>query len=345
MTQPSGPRPPRLLELPDGAVIWAGRKDDDVPPVAAARQAALGEAEDEYRRLLYVAMTRAADRLIICGADGERARPKGCWYDLVIEPLRPSLIEDDDNGEKVWRFRREPPAALKVSTAAAPTAAPSREFPPWLRQPPALEAQRSVLISPSEAFGEENGQAFAHSRASPAERRKALARGRVVHRLMQSLPDIPQAARKAAIEHYLKNAAADFAPAEQAEMAQHVLTILNDLIFADLFAPGSRAEVPIVGRLVRERAPVLNVAGQVDRLAVTRDSVLIADYKTDRTPPRGLAEVPDRYTGQLALYRAILGRVYPGKTIRAALIFAEGPTVIEVPGAVLDASLAKAMAR
>ena len=112
MTQPSGPRPPRLLELADGAVVWAGRKDDDVPPVAAARAAALSEAEDEYRRLLYVAMTRAADRLIVCGADGERQRPKGCWYDLVVEPLRPFLIEeDDDSGEKVWRFRKEPPVA------------------------------------------------------------------------------------------------------------------------------------------------------------------------------------------------------------------------------------------
>jgi ATP-dependent helicase/nuclease subunit A len=83
----------------------------------------------------------------------------------------------------------------------------------------------------------------------------------------------------------------------------------------------------------------------VDRLAVTRDSVLIADYKTDRTPPGGLAEVPERYTGQLALYRSVLGRVYPGKTIRAALIFTEGPTVIELPRAILDASLAEALAR
>src|SRR5262249_12834877 len=200
-----GRRPPRLLELPDGAVIWAGRKDDDVPPVAAARQAALSEAEDEYRRLLYVAMTRAADRLIICGADGERARPKGCWYDLVIEPLRPFLIEDTDNGEKVWRFRREPPAAAANASPAVMPAAPARssEHPSWLRQPPAQEAQPAVLISPSEAFEEDFGGAHAGSRASPAARRKALARGRIVHRLMQSLPDIPQAGRKAAIEHYL----------------------------------------------------------------------------------------------------------------------------------------------
>jgi ATP-dependent helicase/nuclease subunit A len=346
MTQPSGPRPPRLLALADGAVVWAGRKDDDVPPVAAARAAALAEAEDEYRRLLYVAMTRAADRLVVCGADGERQRPKGCWYDLVIEPLRPFLIEDD-GGEKIWRFRKEPPAAAAVASPASLPAAAARstELPQWLRQPPSPRVPRAVLISPSDAFEEEGGHPLAHSRASPAERRKALARGRIVHRLMQSLPDIPEPTRRAAIEHYLKNAAADFAPAEQAELARHVLTILNDLVFADLFAPGSRAEVPVVGRLAREGAPALTVAGQVDRLAVTRDSVLIADYKTDRTLPSDPAAVPDRYAGQLALYRAVLGRVYPGKTIRTALIFTEGPTVIELPGAALDAALAKALAR
>ena len=83
----------------------------------------------------------------------------------------------------------------------------------------------------------------------------------------------------------------------------------------------------------------------MDRLAVTRDSVLIADYKTDRAPPGRLAEVPDRYAGQLALYRAILGGVYPGKTIRAALIFTEVPLVIELPHTVLDAALARALAR
>jgi ATP-dependent helicase/nuclease subunit A len=340
MTQPSGPRPPRLLELPDGAVIWAGRKDDDVPPVAAARQAALAEAEDEYRRLLYVAMTRAADRLIVCGADGERQRPKGCWYDLVAEPLRPFLIEEADNGETVWRFRREPPAIAETSApAAAEAKAQPPELPQWLRQPPSPQTQRSIVVSPSAAFEEEDGQSFAVGAASPAERRRALARGRIVHRLMQSLPDIPQAGRKAAIEHYLRSAAADFAPAERAEVAQRVLTILNDLIFADLFTPGSRAEVPIVGRILRTGAPAVGVAGQVDRLAVTRDSVLIADYKTDRSAPRRLAEVPERYIRQLALYRTVLGRIYPGRTIRAALIFTEGPAVIEVPASVLEASL------
>jgi ATP-dependent helicase/nuclease subunit A len=342
MTPPAGPRPPRLLDLPGGAVIWAGRKDDDIEPVAAARQAALVEAENEYRRLLYVAMTRAADRLIVCGADGERKRPSGCWYNLICEPLQPFLIEEDEDGEKVWRYHKPAPG---VVVGPAPPAAMSeniepRELPQWLRQPAPLEAPRPVPLSPSLAFAEEIEREFARG-TSAAARRKALARGRILHRLMQSVPDIPPEGRKAAIERYLKSAAADFLPAEQAEIAQQVLTVLNDLIFAEAFTPASRAEVPIVGRIVRAGTAPILVSGQVDRLAVTREWVLVADYKTDRDAPRELAEVAAAYVGQLALYRAVLMRIYPDKTIRAALIFTEGPRLVEVSGAAMDAALTK----
>src|SRR5215475_10404448 len=96
-TPPAGPpqRPPRLLALAPATshspncFAWAGVKATDTAPVSAARERARHEAEDEYRRLLYVAMTRAIDRLVICGADGERARPEGCWWNLVFDALRP----------------------------------------------------------------------------------------------------------------------------------------------------------------------------------------------------------------------------------------------------------------
>ena len=348
MTPPGGPRPPRLLELAGGAMIWAGRKDDDVPPVAAARAAALSEAEDEYRRLLYVAMTRAADRLIVCGADGERARPKGCWYDLVYGPLQPLLVEEDDGGEKVLRYRKPMPASAgerappTADAAKADETKPDRgALPSWLRQPAPCEAPPSVPLSPSAAFDEENGRS-APIAGTAAERRKALARGRIVHRLLQSLPDIPAAGRKAAIARYLESAAADFLAAERSEIAQQILAILNDLIFAEVFAANSRAEVPIVGRIARAGRPAIAVSGVVDRLAVTRDGVLIVNYKTNRTVPRSLTEVPG-YVGQLALYRAVIARIYPEKTTRAALVFTEGPHVIEVPGPAMDAALAEIM--
>jgi len=343
MTPPAGPRPPRLLELADGAVVWAGRKDDDAPAVAIARQAALAEAENEYRRLLYVAMTRAADLLIICGADGERQRPPGCWYNLVREPLQPFLVAEGDGEDKVFRYRKPGGAATAVRAATMLGVAKTEhsEIPQWLRQPAPPRVPRLQSLSPSSAFDQEIGRAFAHVAGSAIERRKALARGRIVHRLMQSLPDIPPPARKDAITRYLQRAATDFSAAEQMEIARQVLAILEDQSFAEAFAAGSRAEVPIVGRIASAGCATVAVSGQVDRLAVTRNAVLIADYKTDAAAPRALAEVPTAYVAQLALYRAVLARIYPEQTIRAALVFTACPAVVEIPGAAMDKAIAE----
>jgi len=338
MAPPAGPRPPRLLELAGGPVIWAGRSADDVASMAAARNAARSEAENEYRRLLYVAMTRAADRLIVAGAEGARARPKRCWYDLVREPLETLLVKEDDDGETVFRYRKVPSTAARA--AAASEEKVIRPAPPaWLRQSAPAAAPLAAPLSPSSAF-DEDISLIAPSAGSAADRQKAFARGRLVHRLMQSLPDIPAERRQNAAERYLANADADFAADERAAMAKQVLTILDDKTFAEIFAPGSRAEVPIVGRVARAGRGPIPVAGQVDRLAVTGDTVLIADYKTDRIVPDRLDAVAP-YVTQLALYRAVLARVFPGKTVRAALLFTDGPKLMEVPAASMDAALTK----
>src|SRR6266540_1736585 len=124
-TPPAGPpqRQPRLLPLAPATshspncFVWAGVKATDTAPVSAARERARREADDEYRRLLYVAMTRAIGRLVICGADGERARPEGCWWNLVFEALKPPVsVEEaaDDGDGKVWRYRKTPPSAGKT---------------------------------------------------------------------------------------------------------------------------------------------------------------------------------------------------------------------------------------
>jgi ATP-dependent helicase/nuclease subunit A len=172
------------------------------------------------------------------------------------------------------------------------------------------------------------------------DRQKALQRGQIVHRLMQSLPDIAPAARKSALEHYLGNAARDLSPDERAEIARHVLALLEDDKFADVFAAGSRPEVPIVGRISRPNCQPILVAGQVDRLIAAEAAVLVVDYKTDSLVPDRLDDVPPAYTAQLALYRAVLMRVYPGKSVRAALIFTAGPLLLEIPATTLDAALA-----
>src|SRR5262249_36634021 len=89
---PAGPphRQPRLLVMPGppDRLVWAAAKATDTEPIASARERMRAEAENEYRRLLYVALTRASERLVVCGYDGERKRPEGCWYDLVLDALK-----------------------------------------------------------------------------------------------------------------------------------------------------------------------------------------------------------------------------------------------------------------
>jgi len=345
-TPPAGPpqRQPRLLALAGptshspNCFVWAGPKATDTAPVAAARERARREAEDEYRRLLYVAMTRAIDRLVICGADGERARPDGCWWNLVFEALKPPVsVEEaaDDGDGKVWRYRKTPPSAGKTSRATAP-ATPTDERPSWLDRDAGAEPPLVRPLSPALAYDEATAVRTVAS-GGRGERDKALKRGVLVHRLLQSLPDIVSADRAEAARRYLARAGTEFSAEERETMVEQIRLLLDDARFAQLFLPGSRAEVPIVGRL---KGGTLAVAGQVDRLAVTGDSVLIADYKTNRPAPRRLADVPEAYVAQLALYRAVLAELYPDKRIRAALVWTDVPDLMEISQASLDAALA-----
>jgi ATP-dependent helicase/nuclease subunit A len=122
-------------------------------------------------------------------------------------------------------------------------------------------------------------------------------------------------------------------------MLEQVRAVLDDVRFSELFSAGSRAEVSIVGRLaVGSRA--VPISGQVDRLAVTADAVLIADYKTNKPAPRRIEDVPPAYVTQLALYRAVLGKLYPDKTIRTVLIWTDVPDLMEISAASLDRALA-----
>jgi len=156
---------------------------------------------------------------------------------------------------------------------------------------------------------------------------------------MQSLPDIPTDRRLKAAQNYLARAGAELATEERDQIAGQAMLILEDPRFYELFGPQSRAEVPIVG-FVKIGVQTVRVSGQIDRLAVTQSSVLISDFKTNRPAPRRIEDVPASYRRQLALYRAVLAKLYPEKSMRAALIWTEVPEIMQISGEALDAALA-----
>lgn len=340
-TPPAGHHPPRLMELPLGpanGLVWAVAKIKDTPPLAQAREANVKAVTDEYRRLLYVAMTRAKRKLVVCGAasrakkDGTPTIPDGCWYELIKDALVGHGLAVEaaaaDGDGRVWRYRQLPEELIPARDEAPRPKA----TPPWLHRRVHKDPPRATIIAPSAS------EEFADA-AATFGRPEALLRGRLVHRLMQSLPGIAKEHREQAALDFLARAKSDFDNSHLRELAAQALTILDDPRFAALFAEGSRAEVPIVGKLACEKGPPLLVSGQVDRLTVARDAVLIADYKTNRPAPRTLDDLLARHGGyvrQLALYRAVLARIYPDRPVRAALVWTDVPDLMEIPAPLLD---------
>jgi len=350
-SSPSDTQRLKLIHLPrsdaaphaPGVVVWAGKKADDPAAVAAARAAMVGETEDEYRRLLYVAMTRAADRLIVggCMPGNMNTVRKFAWYDLIVKGLGNSglheqTIETPDGPVK--RYSRLEDVAAPAGAAAAPATASPIELPSWLSTPAPPESPPDGLLRPS-ASAEDEGRGV-RTGESLQLRARAVQRGTLVHRLLQSLPDVAAGRRRDAALGYLARSAGDWTDADREALAEGVLALIADSRFASVFGAGSRAEVGIAGRLERPGRPPAMVSGQIDRLVVTPGEVLIVDYKTNHAPPSLAAEAPRTYVRQLALYRAVLQKLYPQLAVRAALLWTETPELMEISALALDAQLA-----
>ncbi len=333
-TEPKGTHPPRLLALKDNGLVWATRRQDDTTEMEESRDAANDAAVNEYRRLLYVAMTRAEQRLVIAGAKGENRIPEGCWYQLVDDALRADCVTesaDDEDGD-VLRYRKGE-APLAQPSEPVTTAAPV-SLSPWLTCDAPTE-RKALRKTPSSALDDDEARP-----GSPGGAGIARLRGLLAHRLLQSLPDVPPERRTGAAEAFLARRGTDLPAEERKALADKVAAVLDDARFAPLFARGSRAEVPVVGN-VETGGNTWRVSGQVDRLAVTTDAVLIADYKTNRPAPRRIEQVPQSYVAQLALYRAVLAKLYPDRPVRCALVWTEVPDLMDVSDDDLDRALAR----
>ena len=323
----------RLLDLGDREAgsplfVWAARKGEDSAPLAAARARMLAAAAGEHRRLLYVAMTRAAQRLIVVGHHGVNGPAEDNWRELISaglgERLQPAPAPWDA-GETISRFGAPPRDDARAEPA--PTPAPLVE-PDWLRRPATPEAPLATL-SPSRA-------AAPRRRADDAGRSRRQA-GVLAHALLQRLPDVAPQRRRAAAESFLSAQSGAIAEAERSALVEASLAVLALPALAPLFAAGSRAEVAIAGAAPRDGGPALPFVGRIDRLAVAADAVYLADYKTGARPP---GANPPAYVAQLALYRAALAALYPDRPIRAFLIWLTGAEAIEIAAAELDAALA-----
>jgi ATP-dependent helicase/nuclease subunit A len=294
---------------------------------AAAKQADL----EEYNRLLYVALTRAEDELIVAGAEGRKKIPDHCWYNAVLAGFaRRNITPAADGTLTLTIAQSAPPDRQDTRRTRTHAVLPAwaGAAPAWRAPPPPAETTIPEPLAPSRSTDDPAKRAIAASplgdnlAALRTARAAALAKGRAVHALLQHLPDRPATTRRAAAETYLT---ALNLP-DTAAITGSVLAILENPTLAPLFGPTSRAEAPLAG--------VINgaeIGGLVDRLAVTDTAILLADYKTDRIPPQSPADIPPAYLRQLAAYAAILEQIFPARPITCTLIWTETATPMSIP--------------
>jgi ATP-dependent helicase/nuclease subunit A len=338
----------------DDVMLWPIKGSSDLSAVANAKAARADNEKQERNRLLYVALTRPRDRLYIAGFRGKAEPPPDCWYHLVASALKPVMADAISfDGRDVLRFECAQQVAAEKPRHEIGSAIEAEDLPEWALRKAPREAQLSVPLAPSRLAPldtDETGEPVepkSSPRAEPATLPPGLSvdanrflRGTLTHALLEHLPSLPDASWPKAADAFLASRAQALAPRTRVSIVKETLGVLRDPKFKSLFGPDSQAEVPIVALIPRPngKGVPLRLTGQIDRLSRSLTDVSIIDYKTNRPPPLDVRDVAEAYLLQLAAYRLALRSIFEGLTVRAAILWTDGPRIMEIPADMLDAA-------
>jgi ATP-dependent helicase/nuclease subunit A len=314
------------LDLPIGAdrrvvPLLRPRSEELVSPYSQLIEAQRESDLQEHWRLLYVGLTRAAERLIISGVQPRGDVVEQSWHSRTAAALVSigagaavgpwgeglSWRGSDDGRTSRVRAGRRPIIPISIP-AWAREPAPQEERPPRPLTPSSIGPDRDALPPPS------------------PELRAAAERGTWLHALFERLPGVAPDDRRPAALAWLQRGGANKERA--AEIADAALAVIEDERFADIFSADALAEAPIAATLPDGRV----IAGTVDRLCVGPDVVRVIDFKTGRAIPSSPGTLPAGHVAQMQAYADALGVIFPGRRVEAALLYTHGPTLIALPG-------------
>jgi ATP-dependent helicase/nuclease subunit A len=309
------------------------RQGEAAPALAEAKQAGLTADMQEHWRLLYVAMTRAEDHLVITGSLGPIAKghvPDESWYARAETALRNLGASPAD--EPVWDggLGWFGPAGLPDATAKSRDASADRveetsPLPAWLHARAPEEARPPKPLAPSAAIADDQ------PRPPPGpEQRAAAERGRLLHALFERLPELPPDRRRHAADQWLAQVGRLTDVSVRSLLTDHALAVIDRPEWADLFSPDALPEAPIAATVGGQV-----ISGTVDRLLVRADRVDVIDFKTGMAVPPDAEHVPTSHIRQMAAYHAALSIIFPNRPVRAALLYTAGPRLILLPDAVM----------
>jgi ATP-dependent helicase/nuclease subunit A len=310
-----------------GAVpLLRPKKDERCPPFEEMIAAEEKRDLEEHWRLLYVALTRAADRLIVSGVapkprkDGADARPLNCWHRIVQQAMLALEAMPIDEGKWGASLVYGSVGHSPTRTRSEKVVLPPVIVPEWARRPAPQEAKPPKPLTPSASTIDDEAS------APPSEAMRAAAlRGTLIHQLLERLSDVPSRDRRNRALSWLERSAGMLDWAERVEMADQVCRILSDPRYAPLFEAGSLGEAPLAATLADGRV----IAGTADRLLIEEDRISVLDFKTGKVPVSE-AGIPNAHRAQMAAYVAALRVIFPNRDIRAALLYTAGPQLFEL---------------
>ena len=284
--------------------IWTNTSENDDINCKNIKENLGYKRECEYRRLLYVAMTRAEDELYICGWK-TRIYSEKCWYELIKQAAQPKWQEVD--GKFIIHSQQTAPAKTKFIKNNDRI---KIELPEWVREKATNEPAPSKPLSPSRID-------TPTKTLSPVKEQKARLRGLLIHKLLQ----------------YKSWSLANnniFSNEEQNAIVKEVKNIVENPEFAEIFGENSVAEAPISGIVYDDENNPIVISGQIDRIAVLEKDVYIIDYKTNAQVPENKTQIPAGYIKQIYAYRKLVEQIYPDKKIHCGLLFTNAPKLMFV---------------
>lgn len=315
------------------AFLWPGGSDNEDEICKTIKQREKKAQEEEYYRLLYVAMTRAKSELYIAGSVGKKNKQEGCWYDVIFNAISHKAEKNEDG---VLRLVSGTPAILKENKK--PETEDKIILPQYLLKIPMPEPSPTRPLTPSNI---EEEKIIGNSSFSNIGK---IQEGKIIHSLLEFLPDFPEdqwlsmgqkfLERKFAISRTSESGITDSKDDEITRILQNIISIMKKDELKDLFGINSRAEVPVVGIVGGEV-----VSGRIDRLAVLEGKVIIVDYKTGRIPPLSASKISKTYIRQMQAYKNIMQEIYQAKTIECYILWTEGCVVFNVCGDVEESTI------
>ncbi|VAW00274.1 FIG061771: ATP-dependent nuclease subunit A [hydrothermal vent metagenome] len=323
-------RPDDQLEYPVVPVRRSERTGllDNYATVADAR------TMEEHWRLLYVAMTRAEEHLVVAGTLGPRARgeiPELCWYNSIEQGLAGLGCEQQEDDRWGWKreYRSDNIAKQRDAGRSVPgniSKLAKLELPNWLHEQAPEEARPPRPLTPSNLGADD-----AANPPPDKPMREAANRGNLLHSLFQRLPDIAPDRRAEVADRWLKKQKRIGDAAQRGELVNTALSVLNDSAWVEIFSPNSLAEAPIAA-VVDDHV----ISGTVDRLLITDDQIMVVDFKTGRKIPQSIEQAPVAYLRQMSAYVAALQKIFPDRPIKAALLYSQGPVMLELSEGLIE---------